>query len=355
MNPLVSIIVNNYNYGRFVGEAIESALAQSYRNTEVIVVDDGSTDNSREVIAGYGSRIIPVLKANGGQGSAFNAGFAASRGEFVLFLDADDVQEPNAIETALGEWKDGATRIFFPLRAVDANGRLLGRIIGGTAESSALLGPFGCGSPTSGNVFSRATLEKIMPIPEEDWRICADFYLCGASSVFGDGMRLEHLLGRYRVHEENNFHSLQLLARVRRDISLNFKLHHALFWLTDRKIGTLENWLGASPEYWIRRIRSLRESPQDHPWPDTLRFLTGSLIRAAWRYPSWNFRRKLGYTAFSIAYSFLPWKIATALKDMRDGTRGRVLGCVLGSKTNPESDPIIKKPERAWLTSQRSR
>jgi glycosyltransferase involved in cell wall biosynthesis len=66
-HPFVSILINNYNYGRFLQEAIDSALNQTYSPTEVIVVDDGSTDNSREIIASYGNKIIPVLKENGGQ------------------------------------------------------------------------------------------------------------------------------------------------------------------------------------------------------------------------------------------------------------------------------------------------
>ena len=72
--PLVSIIINNYNYGNFLPIAISSALKQTYSNVEVVVVDDGSTDNSREVVAGYGDHIVPILKENGGQASAFNSG-----------------------------------------------------------------------------------------------------------------------------------------------------------------------------------------------------------------------------------------------------------------------------------------
>src|SRR5215468_5551807 len=98
---LASIIISSYNYGRFLKEAIDSALNQTYPNTEVIVVDDGSTDNSREIIASYGDQVIPVLKPNGGQASAFNAGFLLSRGEVVCFLDADDALLPTAIERAV--------------------------------------------------------------------------------------------------------------------------------------------------------------------------------------------------------------------------------------------------------------
>ena len=95
--PLVSILINNYNYGRFLGAAIDSALEQAYPKVEVIVVDDGSTDGSREIIASYGERIIAVLKGNGGQGSAFNAGVAASRGDILCFLDADDFFYPDKV------------------------------------------------------------------------------------------------------------------------------------------------------------------------------------------------------------------------------------------------------------------
>src|SRR5580698_2629233 len=88
--PSVSIIINNFNYGRFLSEAIVSALDQKYRGFEVIVVDDGSTDNSLDIVASYGNRLRLVSKENGGQASAFNAGFATSIGEVICFLDSDD-------------------------------------------------------------------------------------------------------------------------------------------------------------------------------------------------------------------------------------------------------------------------
>src|SRR6478735_6102551 len=101
--PLASVIINNYNYADYLHQAINSALQQDYSNTEVLVVDDGSTDQSRDVIFGYGSRVTPIFKSNGGQASALNAGAAASRGDIVLFLDADDVLLPSAVTNVVIE------------------------------------------------------------------------------------------------------------------------------------------------------------------------------------------------------------------------------------------------------------
>ena len=95
---LVSIIITNYNYGAYLQSSIDSALRQRYEHIEVIVVDDGSTDNSREIIDSYGGRIVSILKANGGQCSCCNLGFQRSRGEGVIFLDADDVLFEDAVE-----------------------------------------------------------------------------------------------------------------------------------------------------------------------------------------------------------------------------------------------------------------
>src|SRR5918994_1808682 len=108
---MASIIIDNYNYGRFLEEAIDSALDQTYSDTEVIVVDDGSTDDSREIIDGYGDRIIPVFKENGGQASAFNVGFELSRGEVVFFLDADDRFFPTTVEETMGVFGSGIAKV----------------------------------------------------------------------------------------------------------------------------------------------------------------------------------------------------------------------------------------------------
>src|SRR4051812_49800070 len=127
-NPQVSIVVINFNYARFVGVAIRSALAQRYPATEVIVVDDGSTDRSRDVIAAFGDRVRAVFQENGGQTSALNAGYAAARGDVVLFLDADDALRRDAAETIAASMRPGVAAVQFCLATIGADGRPLGGV-----------------------------------------------------------------------------------------------------------------------------------------------------------------------------------------------------------------------------------
>ena len=94
--PLVSIVIANYNYGRFLDESIPSALGQSYGNVEVIVVDDGSSDDSIEVAKRHSVRVIE--QTNSGVARARNRGAREARGELLVFLDADDILAPDYVE-----------------------------------------------------------------------------------------------------------------------------------------------------------------------------------------------------------------------------------------------------------------
>ena len=129
----VSVVIPTYNYGRFVGRAIRSALDQTLPPAEVTVVDDGSTDDTVEVLRGFGSDIRVISQANKGVAAARNTGARSSRGSFLAFLDADDVWDPRMLEmtvAALGADAD-AGAAHSGLREVDEDGREVGLFLEG--------------------------------------------------------------------------------------------------------------------------------------------------------------------------------------------------------------------------------
>ncbi len=101
MQPLISVIIPNYNHTHFISNAIQSVLAQTYSNFEIIVVDDGSTDDSQAVIAGFGDKVHYIWQENQGLGAARNTGIRAAAGEFVALLDADDQWNPDYLENMI--------------------------------------------------------------------------------------------------------------------------------------------------------------------------------------------------------------------------------------------------------------
>lgn len=96
--PLVSVVITAYNEEEYIAEALESVLEQTYRNVEIVVVDDGSTDATGEVVKAYGDAVQYVWKENGGSASARNRGIRESQGAYVAFLDADDLWRPTKLE-----------------------------------------------------------------------------------------------------------------------------------------------------------------------------------------------------------------------------------------------------------------
>ena len=98
MNPTVSVVIATYNKADTLADAISSVLRQTYRDFEILVVDDGSTDDTAQRVKAYGDKIRYLPKKNGGTGSARNLGIAQARGRFVAFLDGDDLWLPRKLE-----------------------------------------------------------------------------------------------------------------------------------------------------------------------------------------------------------------------------------------------------------------
>ena len=215
-NPLVSVIIDNYNYGRFLGAAIESALNQTYHDTEILVVDDGSTDDSRNVIEKYRGRVIPILKSNGGQASAFNSGVARSAGQIICFLDSDDLwysgKVAKVVEILTNISADRPALVHHFLEILEqSTGKTTGKLIGTRHVTPCNLYedakrhrhiPYIAG-PTSSISINRALASALFPLPEQGVSISADDFVVLPGSLIGEVHSVDSVLGQYRVHGSN--------------------------------------------------------------------------------------------------------------------------------------------------------
>lgn len=130
----VSIVIPVYNSEQYLRESIESALQQTYSNIEVIAVDDGSTDNSLNILKEYSDKIKIITKANGGTGTALNAGIRSMTGDWFKWLGNDDILEKYAIETMIKEVEkigdESINYIFYTnYRLIDENGNFIKKLI----------------------------------------------------------------------------------------------------------------------------------------------------------------------------------------------------------------------------------
>ena len=212
---LISVIISNYNYGRYLDGAIQSVLEQTYKNIEIIVVDDGSTDDSHDVIKKFEGKISPIYQNHKGQCSALNAGFYLSRGDIIIFLDSDDSLLANAVErfvpTFIGN--KGITKCQGYMNAIDAQGRSLGKRVPSQLTQSGIYknevfnyGPMAINNAwTSGNAWSRLFLEQVMPMPEDSENsVFPDGALNPLAALFGPIVTLEEPVADYRIHGLNH-------------------------------------------------------------------------------------------------------------------------------------------------------
>lgn len=215
--PPVDIVVTNHNYAPFLGEAIESACAQTHPDVKVVVVDDGSSDGSRELLRGFEDRVEVVLKERGGQASALNAGLERCRGEVLLVLDADDRLRPQAAERVAAAFAadPGLSKVQFPMAIVDAEGVPTGDVKpGGHLQAptgdqrrAELAFPFDIPwLPGGGTGFRTEAVRRILPIPAADYpRSGADWYLVHLTALLGEAALLNDVCADYRVHGGNAY------------------------------------------------------------------------------------------------------------------------------------------------------
>ena len=292
--PFISVIINNFNYGRFLGQAVSRALEQDFPESrrEIIVVDDGSTDESREVIESFAGRIRPIYQSNQGQAAAMNKGMAAAQGDILCLLDSDDWWRPEKLSRVaqrfedpdLGmvqNWTQEVDRDLSPLPgtlpSVPAVYRLKDFLQGPTYFTG-----------TSGLSFNSA-VRGILPIPETLF-YCADEYLFTQILFRAAVGNIPEVLGYRRVHGANRY---ALLYRDPKKLENHLKVRRILD-------GSLEARLKASGQSLSplianrRRLEVLQEELFLHRYQCRL-----GLAAAAWR----EMGRLLcgGYAAFKLA------------------------------------------------------
>lgn len=263
---LASIIVNNYNYAQYLRQSIDSALAQTYERIEVIVVDDGSTDGSRQIIESYGERVFPVFKPNGGQGSAFNAGFAASRGDVIIFLDSDDLLLPTAMERVVKLFEnESLVKVHWPLMLGDEQGSPTGETYPGGELMEGDLRLFAVqhgpcnqlSSPGGGCAWSREYLSRILPLPEQLYRVSPDTYLFELAPFMGP-IRLEPTPQTiYRQHGSNSHTSMEVRYKIELEVRL-YEHYSALLrdYCRDRGVDVdMEAWRYNC--WWLQYLQAL--------------------------------------------------------------------------------------------------
>lgn len=319
-SPLVSIIINNYNYAQYLGKAIDSALMQTYGSVEVIVVDDGSTDKSLPIINGYGQRLVSISKSNGGQASTLNSGYFASSGEVILFLDADDYLFPDAVEEIVNVWHSSISKVHYRLNVVDSDERFLGytyprsdTLASGNVLDTLLSKATYVTVPTSGNAIARTALDKIFPIPEDKFKIAADNYMTALVPFYGNIAAIEKPLAAYRLHDDNRWVSATFDEGKFRKYVQHDMLRDELLLERSNQLGyeiPKDFELRFFGRFWSR-LASLRLNPYTHPIAsDTRLGLACSGINSLWKYSNLSLLKKLTFSLWFLWVSAAPISLA---------------------------------------------
>lgn len=206
-SPKLAVIISCYNYQSFVERAIRSVLDQGRHDCEVVVVDDGSTDGSWDVISRFGVTAFKV--SNCGQRAACLFGLDRTQAPFVLFLDADDELKPGALGVIIERLDPGVAKLQFSLTLIDADGNRIGGALSSleSFRSREVLAQQVLRSgvyktpPTSGNVFRRDLCEFLR---EAQYDQAVDGVILFVAPLLGDVVSISEELGCYRIHGRND-------------------------------------------------------------------------------------------------------------------------------------------------------
>jgi glycosyltransferase involved in cell wall biosynthesis len=350
------VVVTNHNYGEFVEAAVASALAQTHPLVRVIVVDDGSTDDSRERLESVADRAELVFQENSGQAAALNAGFTRCRGDITMLLDSDDVLRPQAAERVAHAFASDPrlAKVQFRMDYVDAAGHPTGE----TKPSGHLAAPTGDQRsaelafpldipwlPGGGTAFRADVLRRIMPIPEADFpEAGADWYLVNLAALLGDAGWIDETCVEYRVHGANAYEPAEPrldLAKIRASIRYADATTRALAALAD-ELGLQRPDPILSFSDIANRLVSLRLEKGLHPRPDDRIFgLVVDGFRAAGRRTDVRAPMRLLLRFWLLSAAVLPRRVVIKLGELIlfPSRRSRAFNRLLGRWRRLTAEP----------------
>ncbi|MGY1831691.1 glycosyltransferase [Geodermatophilus sp. SYSU D01180] len=284
----ISVVIANHDYGRFVGQAIESALALDWDDVEVIVVDDGSTDDSREVIARYEDRVTAIYQENATQRVARNRGYEHVTGDVVIHLDSDDVLFPGIGRALARVWRPGISKVQFSMLRIDEDGASLGTVFPRfpaepspgeirrwAEQTTAYPTP-----PGSGNAYARAYLDRLFPL-DDSCGPATDSALLAAAPFLGDVVTVAEPLVGYRVHGENTSDLLRDPGKFPRAVERARQRYEYSCRVRGVPADPACAPLRRSRQLLELRVASARLRPQDRPLPgETRRRLLWDAVRS---------------------------------------------------------------------------
>lgn len=283
----LSVIIANHNYATFLKQAIDSALAIDWPSVEVIVVDDGSTDDSHAIIKSYGERILGELLPKSTQLDVRNHGFAISKGDVISFLDSDDLLAPQIMHRAMAMWGDRVSKVQVQMGTIDADGRNLESHFpkyqsAPTADECRtwILNTSSYPTPPgSGNLYARWFLQRIFPL-DHSCGDATDSCCVTAAPLLGDVVTIPEKLAHYRVHGNNlgamaDLHPRRLHRQIVR-AQQRFDYMKRIADVTGLKVRAPGPQL--SLHYLMYRTASLRIAPDEHPLKSDSRL---SIVRDA--------------------------------------------------------------------------
>jgi hypothetical protein len=353
----LSVIIANHNYRDFVGPAIESALAVDWADKEVIVVDDASTDDSRIIIEGFHGRVAAYFRPKSTQFGAQTFGFGQSTGDIIIFLDSDDLLEPEVMQEVVQVWRPGISKVQYRMNLIDAAGNQLGTAIPqfppkddpeklrrNYLRTMAYTTP-----PGTGNAYARDFVARAYAIPLPSTIRWSDSLLGPLAPILGDVLTIRKPLARYRYHAatdgaSKSLASAKLPARLQGDIE-----KARLFATVSQQFGLEVPYdpLRDDLQHLQNRLASYLAEPSAHPFPeDTKSSLVFRLMFSLAKSSQMPLRDRAILFAWTIASALAPQDLRRNLILWRfvGNSRPEVIRTLLGALSSLRSPRL---PDRA--------